>query len=167
MEFNHFASFSIQSSRVLDWKDLGCSHPAATFFYHSASNLLARGSFLFTSLHGLPCHLGGGLGIDRLVGHGGVGQGLQLLLHAVHLEAALSVGGLGGVDLLGLIGGDVQVSNNLADVVSEAPWQNCVPWVFSTAGSMHLSATEGLGFRSLPVFDRLGLCPQNLLAGDL
>ena len=38
-----------------------------------------------------------------------------------HLEAALSVGGLGGVDLLGLIGGDVQVSNNLADVVSEAP----------------------------------------------
>merc|ERR1712180_512520 len=83
------------------------------------------------------------------------GQVLQLLLHPVHLEAALSVGGLGSVDLLGLIGGDVQVSNNLADVVSKAPWQNCVPWVLSTAGSVHLCATEGLGLRSLPVFDRL------------
>merc|ERR1719411_2533504 len=159
-----------QSSKVsiiIMGRILGSGHPAAALLHHSASHLLARGRLLLASLHGLPCHLRGRLAVDRLVRHRRVCQTLQLLLHPVNLQATLGIRCLGGIHLLRLVGGDVQIRHHFANVISKAPWQNCVPWVLATADGVHLRTTEGLGFRSLPILDRLRLRLQHLRTGQL
>merc|ERR1719174_2100397 len=159
-----------QSSKVSIIKTgriLGSGHPAAALLHHSASHLLARGGLLLARLHGLPGHLRRRLAVARLVRHRGDRQTLQLLLHPVNLETALGIRCLGGIDLLGLVGGDVQVRHHFANIIAKAPWENCVPGVLATADSVHLCAAEGLGFRSLPILDGLRLRLQHLLAGQL
>merc|ERR1712037_411978 len=153
---------SIKMGRVL-----GSGHPAAALLHHSASHLLARGGLLLARLHGLPGHLRRRLAVARLVRHRRVCQTLQLLLHPVNLETALGIRCLGGIDLLGLVGGDVEVRHHFANIIAKTPWENGVPGVLATADSVHLCAAEGLGFRSLPILDGLRLRLQHLLAGQL
>merc|ERR1719350_1104718 len=146
---------------------LGSGHPAAALLHHSASHLLARGGLLLACLHGLPGHLRRRLAVARLVRNRGARQTLQLLLHPVNLETALGIRCLGGIDLLGLVGGDVEVRHHFANIIAKAPWENGVPGVLATAHSVHLRAAECLGFRSLPILDGLRLRLQHLLAGQL
>merc|ERR1719500_2004791 len=153
---------SIKMGRIL-----GSGHPAAALLHYSASHLLAGGGLLLARLHGLPGHLRRRLAVARLVRHCRVRQTLQLLLHPVNLETALGIRCLGGIHLLGLVGGDVQVGHHFANIIAKTPWENGVPGVLATADSVHLCAAEGLGFRSLPILDGLRLRLQHLLAGQL
>jgi hypothetical protein len=100
---------------------LSSANSARCLLDHGLPCFLCGHGLRLNGCHGLLGHLCSRLGVHGLELHGGLGDGVQLLLHARNLELALAEGGLGSAQLSGVKGGHVDICNLFQDVIASIP----------------------------------------------